>query len=733
MTSPAPQAGAVLDFDIEGMHCASCSSRVEEALRKQPGVRQASVNLALARARVAMAPEAAPEAGAIEEAVRRLGYGIERRAPRALAESPVARQEREVAVQRRRALAAGLLSAPVLLLGMSGAGGAPGLLVQAALTTVVEFFFGFEFHRSAIQRARRLGANMDTLVSLGTLAAYLYSLAALAIGEAVFFDTAAVIITLILTGRFLESRARGRASQAVTRLLELGEKQARLLREGEEIAVPAEQLLPGDRLVVRPGEKIPTDGVIVEGRTSVDESMLTGESLPVDKGPGDGVFGATLNQEGRVVVEATRVGDETALARIAKLVEEAQSGKAPVQKLVDRVAGVFVPIVLAIGAATFAGWLLAGAEAAIALRSAVAVLIIACPCALGLATPAAILVGTGRGAELGVLFKGSDAFESARAIDLVVFDKTGTLTHGQMTLTDVVADPTGGLDESELLARVAALESASEHPVGRAVAEAARSRGIPLPPVEDFESLPGRGVRGRVGGEEVLVGRGSLIRELGFEIPAAVLAKLEELEREGKTAFLAACGGRVRGLLAVADTARDSAGSALRALEAMGIETLMMSGDNRRTAEAIASRLGIAQVVAEVLPDEKARRVAALRGEKKRVAFVGDGVNDAPALSEADLGIAVGSGTDIAIEAGDVVLMNPDPRLVVTALRLARRTYRTIAQNLLWAFGYNAAAIPLAVAGLLDPMIAAAAMSLSSVSVLTNSLRLRRFRGEELA
>jgi heavy metal translocating P-type ATPase len=733
MTSPAPQAGAVLDFDIEGMHCASCSSRVEEALRKQPGVRQASVNLALARARVAMAPEAAPEAGAIEEAVRRLGYGIERRAPRALAESPVARQEREVAVQRRRALAAGILSAPVLLLGMSGAGGAPGLLVQAALTTVVEFFFGFEFHRSAIQRARRLGANMDTLVSLGTLAAYLYSLAALAIGEAVFFDTAAVIITLILTGRFLESRARGRASQAVTRLLELGEKQARLLREGEEIAVPAEQLLPGDRLVVRPGEKIPTDGVIVEGRTSVDESMLTGESLPVDKGPGDGVFGATLNQEGRVVVEATRVGDETALARIAKLVEEAQSGKAPVQKLVDRVAGVFVPIVLAIGAATFAGWLLAGAEAASALRSAVAVLIIACPCALGLATPAAILVGTGRGAELGVLFKGSDAFESARAIDLVVFDKTGTLTHGQMTLTDVVADPTGGLDESELLARVAALESASEHPVGRAVAEAARSRGIPLPPVEDFESLPGRGVRGRVGGEEVLVGRGSLIRELGFEIPAAVLAKLEELEREGKTAFLAACGGRVRGVLAVADTARDSAGSALRALEAMGIETLMMSGDNRRTAEAIASRLGIAQVVAEVLPDEKARRVAALRGEKKRVAFVGDGVNDAPALSEADLGIAVGSGTDIAIEAGDVVLMNPDPRLVVTALRLARRTYRTIAQNLLWAFGYNAAAIPLAVAGLLDPMIAAAAMSLSSVSVLTNSLRLRRFRGEELA
>jgi cation-transporting ATPase V/Cu+-exporting ATPase len=731
MSAPDPQAAAVFDFDIEGMRCASCSSRVEEALRKQPGVHQVSVNLALSRARVALAPDAGSETGAIEEAVRGLGYGIERRAPRALSESPVARQQREVATARRRALMAALFSAPVLVLGMSGAGGAPGLIAQAALTTVVEWIFGWEFHRSAIQRARRLGANMDTLVSLGTLAAYLYSLWALAMGEAVFFDTAAVIITLILTGRFLEARARGRASQAVTRLLELGEKQARVLREGDEIAVRSEQLLPGDLLVVRPGEKIPTDGTIVEGRSSFDESMLTGESLPVDKGPGDGVFGATLNQEGRVVVEATRVGGETALARIAKLVEEAQSSKAPVQKLVDRVAGVFVPVVLAIGAVTFASWLLSGVEVAIALRNAVAVLIIACPCALGLATPAAILVGTGRGAELGVLFKGSDAFEFARAIDVVVFDKTGTLTHGQMRLTDVVPDPSGGIDETELLARVAALENASEHPVGRAVAKAAKSRGIPLPPVEDFESLAGRGVRGRVGGDEVLVGRSSLIQELGFESPAGVLAKLEELERQGKTAFLAAFGGRVRGVLAVADTARVSAISAipaLRSLEAMGIEIAMMSGDNRRTAEAIASQLGIARVVAEVLPDEKARRVAALRGEKKSVSFVGDGVNDAPALSEADLGIAVGSGTDIAIEAGDVVLMTPDPRLVVTALRLARRTYRTITQNLLWAFGYNAAAIPLAAAGFLDPMIAAGAMALSSVSVLGNSLRLRGFR-----
>jgi len=732
MTSPDPQA-AVLDFDIEGMHCASCSSRVEAALRKQPGVRQVSVNLALSRARVSLEPDAGFETRAIEETVRSLGYGIERRVPGALPESPVARQQREVATARRRALMAALLSAPVLALGMSGAGGAPGLIVQAALTTVVELLFGWEFHRSAVQRARRLGANMDTLVSLGTLAAYLYSLWALAMGEAVFFDTAAVIITLILFGRFLEARARGRASQAVTRLLELGAKEARVLREGAEIAVPAEQLLPGDLLVVRPGEKIPTDGTIVEGRSSLDESMLTGESVPVDKGPGDGVFGATLNQQGRVVVEATRVGEETALARIAKLVEDAQSSKAPVQKLVDRVAGVFVPVVLAVGAATFAGWLLADAEVATALRNAVAVLIIACPCALGLATPAAILVGTGRGAELGVLFKGSDGFESARAIDVVVFDKTGTLTHGEMTLTDVVPDPSGGVDENELLARVAALEAASEHPVGRAVAEAAIARGIELPPVEDFENLAGRGVRGRVSGEEVVVGRGSLMEGLGLESPAAVTAKLEELERQGKTAFLAAFGGRARGVLAVADTARDSAAPALRSLEAMGIEIAMMSGDNRRTAEAIASRLGIARVVAEVLPDEKARRVAALRGQSKGVCFVGDGVNDAPALSEADLGIAVGSGTDIAIEAGDVVLMTPDPRLVVTALHLARRTYRTIAQNLLWAFGYNAAAIPLAAAGFLDPMIAAGAMALSSVSVLSNSLRLRGFRGQDLS
>jgi cation-transporting ATPase V/Cu+-exporting ATPase len=728
MTSPDPQA-SILDFDIEGMRCASCSSRVEEALRKQPGVRQASVNLALSRARVALEPDAGPAASEIEEAVRGLGFGIERREPCALPESPAARQQQEVASARRRALLAALLSAPVLALGMSGAGGAPGLAIQAALTTVVEFFFGWEFHRSAAQRARRLGANMDTLVSLGTLAAYLYSLWALAMGEAVFFETAAVIITLILFGRFLEARARGRASQAVTRLLELGAKEARVLREGEEISVPAEQLLPGDLLVVRPGEKIPTDGTIVEGRSCIDESMLTGESIPVDKEPGDGVFGATVNQEGRVVVEATRIGEETALARIAKLVEDAQSSKAPVQKLVDRVAGVFVPVVLAIGAVTFAGWFLAEGDVATALRNGVAVLIIACPCALGLATPAAILVGTGRGAELGVLFKGSDGFESARAIDVVVFDKTGTLTHGEMTLTDVFPLPSGDLDENQLLARVAALEAASEHPVGRAVAEAAVARGITLPPVEDFENLAGRGVRGRVGGEEILVGRGSLMEGLAVESPAEIGAKLEELERQGKTAFLAAFGGRVRGVLAVADTARDSAAPALRSLEAMGIEIALMSGDNRRTAEAIASRLGIERVVAEVLPDEKARRVAALRERSEGVSFVGDGVNDAPALSEADLGIAVGSGTDIAIEAGDVVLMTPDPRLVVTALHLARRTYRTIAQNLIWAFGYNAAAIPLAVAGLLDPMIAAGAMALSSVSVLSNSLRLRRFRG----
>jgi len=733
MTSPDPPAAAVLDFDIEGMHCASCSSRVEEALRKQPGVRQVSVNLALARARVALAPDTGSEAGAIEEVVRSLGYGIARRAPRALAESPAVRQQREVAAARRRALLAALASAPVLFLGMTGAGGAPGLIAQALLTTVVEFVFGWEFHRSAVQRARHFGANMDTLVSLGTLAAYLYSLWALATSEAVFFDTAAVIITLILTGRFLEARARGRASQAVTRLLELGEKEARVLREGAEIAVPAEQLLPGDLMVVRPGEKIPTDGTIVEGRSSFDESMLTGESLPVDKGPGDGVFGATLNQQGRVVVEATRVGEETALARIAKLVEDAQSSKAPVQKLVDKVAGVFVPVVLAVGAATFAGWLLAEAEVATALRNGVAVLIIACPCALGLATPAAILVGTGRGAELGVLFKGSDAFEFARGIDVVVFDKTGTLTHGQMTVTDVVPDPASGTDETDLLTRVAALESASEHPVGRAVAEAAAARGVSVPPVEDFESLAGRGVRGRVGGEEVVVGRSSLMQELGVECSTSAMAKLAELEGQGKTAFLAAVEERVHGVLAVADTARDSAAPALRSLEAMGIEIAMMSGDNRRTAEAIASRLGIARVVAEVLPDEKAQRVAALRREKKTVSFVGDGVNDAPALTEADLGIAVGSGTDIAIEAGDVVLMTPDPRLVVTALHLARRTYRTIAQNLLWAFGYNAAAIPLAISGLLDPMIAAGAMALSSVSVLSNSLRLRGFRGEDLS
>ncbi len=594
----------------------------------------------------------------------------------------------------------------------------------------VQFWAGFPFLRRALVRARAGAANMDTLVAIGTLAAFGFSTAELlgGAGEHLHYDMAALIIAFLVLGRWLEARAKGRATRAVTALLELGAKEASLVDAaaptGERL-VPVEQLRVGDVVRVRPGEKLPIDGVVVEGVSAVDESMLTGESMPVDKRPGDPVVGATVNRQGVLSLRATAVGADTALARIVALVAEAQGSKAPVQRLADRVAGVFVPVVLAVAALTFAGWAVLADSPSEGLLAAIAVLIVACPCALGLATPMAIMVGTGRGAALGVLVKGGEVLERSKDVDTVVFDKTGTLTTGRMSLTDVVAAE--GVTEDELLAAAAAAEVGSEHPVGQAVVAAARQGPLDVARATGFEAVAGSGVRASVGGTAVVVGRRQLLEESGMEVPAELIDAADRLEQLGRTVVFAGWDGRARGLLAVADTLRDGAAEAVAALRAMGLDVAMITGDNARTASAIAARVGIGRVLAGVLPAGKVDEVGRLQAEGRVVAMVGDGVNDAPALVQADLGIAIGSGTDVAIESSDITLLSPDLAGVGTALRLSRATFTTILQNLGWAFGYNLAAIPLAAFGLLDPVLAAAAMGLSSVSVVANSLRLHRF------
>jgi cation-transporting ATPase V/Cu+-exporting ATPase len=710
-------------FDVAGMTCASCALRIERVLSRQEGVAAATVNFAGQEARVEAYPGA--DVAALEAAVARLGYRATRALPEKQGASVAARYGAEARYQRRNLLAAAALALPVFVLSMFG--DMHSRVLQAVvwgLATPVEFVFGWQFHRNAARRLRSFGAGMDTLVSLGTLAAYGYSVWAFFHHEHLYFETAAVIITFILLGRFFEARAKGRASTAVARLLELGAKEARLKRDGTEVSVPIAAVRPGDLMVVRPGERIPVDGRVVEGASTLDESMLTGESQPAARGPGDAVFGATVNQHGHLVVEATRVGADTALAQIVRLVEEAQATKAPIQHLADRIAGVFVPAVLVIAAAVFALWFAIGGDAGPAMQAAVAVLVIACPCALGLATPTAIMVGSGRGAELGVLFKSAEVFERSRLVDTVVFDKTGTLTRGAMSLHSLETQE----ERRRALFLVGSLEAASEHPVGRAVALGVEEEGIDPAPVDGFTALPGLGVQGTVAGTAVLAGRPALLAQAGLEIPERLATALAAMEDAGHTAFLAGWDGRARAALAVADGLRPSAAPTVAALRAAGMEVAMLTGDNRRAAAAIAGALGLSRFAAEVLPGDKAAEVARLQAEGRRVAFVGDGINDAPALTRADLGMAVGTGTDVAIEAGDIVLMSGDPALARTALSLAAATFRTIRQNLFWAFAYNTAAIPLAAAGLLDPMIAAAAMALSSVSVVGNSLRLRRYR-----
>jgi len=724
----APSNGTV-EFLVGGMTCGSCAARVQRVLAKTDGVADAEVNLATSRAQVRLAQPV--PIGVLQARVAKIGYSL----------APVADQrgdtnaDSEAAARRawgRRVIAV----APAALFALVTMV-RPGLMevtgwraAALVVATLVEFVIGWPFLREAARRARRMTANMDTLIAVGTLAAYGFSLWELATGGMrVYFETAILLIAFLSLGRYFEARARGRAGQAIGTLLELGAKQARLVRDAGEVMVPVEQVGVGDLLRVRPGEKLPVDGEVIDGASAVDESMLTGESVPVEKAPGDRVAGATLNASGVLTVRATAVGADTALAQIVRLVEQAQAGKGQAQRLADQISAVFVPAVIGLAALTFAGWWLLGGDPVKALTAAVAVLIIACPCALGLATPTAIMVGTGRGAELGILIKSVEVLERTRRITTVVFDKTGTLTRGRMTLTDAV--PGQDTTTDELLRLAGAAEAASEHPIGAAVASAAREHNE-LPPVRGFCAQAGQGVRAEVQAAAgrppvtVWVGRRKLAAEAGLGVPDALEAAAERLEQEGKTVVWAGWRGEVRGVLAVADTLKPGASDQVERLRAMGLEVAMLTGDNATTAAVIAASVGIDRVLAEVMPADKVGEITRLQAEGKTVAMVGDGVNDSPALVQADLGIAIGSGTDVAIEASDLTLLRGDLDGVATAIELSRRTYRTIVQNLGWAFGYNIVAIPLAIAGLLNPIIAGAAMAFSSVSVVSNSLRLRR-------
>ena len=712
-TAAAPER---LELPIEGMTCAACAARIEKRLNRLDGV-DASVNYATEYATVAFdRAQVAPED--LVAAVESAGY-------RARLDPAVETERDPNAPLRRRLAVSAALSLPVLLLAMvTPLQFTHWQWVSLALATPVVFWGGWPFHRAAWANLRHRAATMDTLISLGTLAAWGWSLVAILFVEGdLYLEVAAVVTTFILAGRYVEARAKSRAGAALRALLELGAKDVSLLgADGAERRIPIGELRPGELFVVRPGEKIATDGVVEEGSSAVDRSLLTGESIPVEVEPGDEVFGATINVGGRIVVRAVSVGADTALAQIGRLVTAAQSGKAPVQRLADRISAIFVPVVIVLALATLGFWLVAGDSGSEAFAAGVAVLIIACPCALGLATPTALLVGTGRGAQLGIVIKGPQVLESTRRVDTIVLDKTGTVTTGRMELVEVV--PARGVDRDEALQLVGALETASEHPVGRAIAAAA-GHGLAAP--QEFRNLEGLGVEGTVAGRLVVAGRASLLSDRGIWLPRELADAHERAESEGRTAIVAAWDGEARALFVVADALKPTSREAVQRLRELGLRPLLLTGDNERTARAVAAEAGIDEVRAEVLPSEKVDVVRRLQEEGRVVAMVGDGVNDAPALAQADLGLAIGTGTDVAIEASDLTLVSGDLRAAADAIRLSRRTLATIKGNLFWAFAYNVAALPLAAAGLLSPLIAGGAMAFSSVFVVSNSLRLRRF------
>ena len=730
-------------FAVSGMSCATCALRIEKQLNKASGVNRATVNLATERATVEYDPDSIGFEQ-FEQMIRNLGYEA---FPEVVDETveDAAAEDREKQL-RRQFIVSASLSFPLLAAMFAGLLKIEALMilhnpiVQLALATPVQFVIGYRFYRNAFKSIKSGSPGMDVLVALGTSAAYFYSLyngffrpllqGPLLQGQnpALYFEASAIIITLVLLGKLLEAAAKGRTSEAIKRLIGLQPKTARVLRDGRERDIPIAELSIGEIVLVRPGERIPVDGEILDGSSTVDESMITGESIPVEKGAGDGVTGATINTFGAFTFRATRVGSDTVLARIIRVVEEAQGSKAPIQRLADKVAGIFVPAVLGIAALTFVLWLLAGGDLTMGLISAVAVLVIACPCAMGLATPTAIMVSTGKGAENGILIRSGESLELAYKLNAVVLDKTGTITSGKPELIEVVS--VNGWSRSDLLRLAGTAETGSEHPLGVAIAAAARRELGQLEQVREFQAAPGRGIRAVVEGHAVRVGTRAYLDEAGIAVERAAgqaAQRVTTLEREGKTVMLLAVDQRLEGLLAVADKVKEGSRSAIEALKRMGLEVYMITGDNRRTAAAIGREVGVDRIMAEVLPESKAQAVEQIRGQGKIVAMVGDGINDAPALATADIGMAMGPGTDIAMESADITLMNGDLMNVAAAIRLSQMTMRKIKQNLFWAFFYNTIGIPIAALGLLNPIIAGAAMAFSSVSVVGNSLSLKRF------
>lgn len=748
-TTTTGAVAAEVELAIGGMTCASCAARIEKKLNRMDGV-EATVNYATEKAKVTF-----QEGIAVQDliaTVEATGYSAQEparvRNGAAADEDEVLTESDELRPLRQRLITAVVLSVPVIAMAMT-----PALQIEfwqwlsLTLAAPVVTYAAWPFHRAAFTNARHGAATMDTLISVGTSAAFLWSLWALFFGTAgtpgmthafeltisrsdgagnIYLEAAAGVTAFILAGRYFEARSKRKAGAALKALLELGAKEVTVLRDGREETIPTAGLQTADRFLVRPGEKIATDGTVVEGSSAVDASMLTGESVPVEVTIGDSVTGATLNAGGRLVVEATRIGSDTQLARMAKLVEEAQNGKAAAQRLADKISAVFVPVVIALALGTLGFWLGNGSGLTAAFTAAVAVLIIACPCALGLATPTALMVGTGRGAQLGILIKGPEVLESTRKVDTIILDKTGTVTTGKMTLLAVHA--ADGQDEDEILRLAGALEHASEHPIAQAVASGAAAKVGTLPSPEDFANIAGLGVQGIVDGHAVLVGREKLLVEWAMELPVALQRAKATAEAAGRTAIAVAWDGEARALLEVADAVKESSPEAIRRLRGLGLTPILLTGDNRAVAEAVAAEVGIEEVYAEVMPQDKVDVVKRLQSEGRSVAMVGDGVNDAAALAQADLGLAMGTGTDAAIEAGDLTLVRGDLRTAADAIRLARKTLGTIKSNLFWAFAYNVAALPLAASGLLNPMIAGAAMAFSSVFVVGNSLRLRSFR-----